>query len=269
MLQKILIFFLCLFVIFSTPILGSIAKGEPIPVVEKTFNTDTQFIYNIEYLTPEETIQNIEYIETNDIEIIKDLLLECQQLKLESLKTIQITEDTKEHPLFKTANENLKNAIEMHAVYFNKLLALEKAEKEYPIATKVWVYLKEELGYSDIVSCAIIGNMMVEVGGGTLELDWQLGTDFYGLCQWSKKWYPEAQGMTVPEQLNFLKETIEYEFNWAGAKYKKGFKYKDFITMTDLREATLAFAMSYERCSKLSYEKRCNSAKIAYDYFIN
>ena len=268
MLPKIIAAIMCLITILTQ---GEISENinlineEPIEQEIK----DISF-YSIDYVVPTEVSEELIYIDSNNIEEIKELLSQCEQLRLKSLKILQNI-DIEEHPDFKIANENLNTAIELINRYANKieeLINLEKAKEEYPIATEVWNYLKNELEYNDIISSAIMGNIMVEVGGGTLELDWQLGTDFYGLCQWSKKWYPEAQGMSVPEQLDFLKDTIEYEFNWAGKKYKKDFDYEQFVQMTDLREATLAFAMCYERCSQFSYEKRCNSAKIAYDYFV-
>ena len=43
--------------------------------------------------------------------------------------------------------------------------------KEYPAATVIWITLKEE-GFSDEVIAGIIGNLMAEVGGQTLNLNY-------------------------------------------------------------------------------------------------
>lgn len=45
-----------------------------------------------------------------------------------------------------------------------------EAYKEYPEATEVWIYLRYGLGYNEYVCAGILGNMMAEVGGGTLDL---------------------------------------------------------------------------------------------------
>ena len=55
------------------------------------------------------------------------------------------------------------------------------------IASQVWTHLKN-YGYSDSVAAGIIGNMMRECGGDTLDLDWDIvghynGDEYYGLCR--------------------------------------------------------------------------------------
>lgn len=42
--------------------------------------------------------------------------------------------------------------------------------EKYPEATEVWMYLRYGLGYNEYVCAGILGNMMAEVGGGTLDL---------------------------------------------------------------------------------------------------
>jgi hypothetical protein len=120
------------------------------------------------------------------------------------------------------------------------------------------------------VACAIIGNMMIETSGGSLDLNpdiYSPSGNYYGLCQWSKKYYPEAHGLSFEQQLDFLLNSIEWEINTFGKCYKESFKYEDFLNMTDPAEAALAFAKSYERCSSVSYEMRQEAALKAYNYF--
>lgn len=136
---------------------------------------------------------------------------------------------------------------------------------EYEDAQYIWDYLKE-LGYSDYVSAGIIGNIMVEVGGNTLDLQPTIETDeYYGICQWKKKYFPKVVGASLEEQCNFLRDNIEYEIKTFHPKYS----YEEFLSITDAREAALVFAQGYERCSKDSYESREDCAEIAYDYFVN
>ena len=148
-------------------------------------------------------------------------------------------------------------------------LKIKQFEEEHYYAAKVWEYLRQE-GFSQEVTCAIIGNMMIETSGGSLDLKptiYSPSGNYYGLCQWSKKYYPEAHGLSFEQQLEFLLDNIEWEINTFGKCYKEGFKYEDFLTMTDPAEAALAFAKSYERCGPASYEMRQEAAEVAYEYF--
>ena len=150
--------------------------------------------------------------------------------------------------------------------YSNKI---QQWEEEYYYAAKVWEYLRQK-GFSQEVTCAIIGNMMIETSGGSLALNptiYSPSGNYYGLCQWSKKYYPEAHGLSFEQQLEFLLNNIEWEINTFGKCYKEGFKYEDFLTITDPAEAALAFAKSYERCGPASYEMRQEAAEKAYEYF--
>jgi len=146
---------------------------------------------------------------------------------------------------------------------------IQQWEEEHYYATKVWEYLRQK-GFSQEVTCAIIGNMMIETSGGSLDLKptvYSPSGNYYGLCQWSKKYYPEAHGLSFEQQLEFLLNNIEWEINTFGKCYKEDFKYKDFLLMDDPVEAALAFAKSYERCGPASYEMRQEAAEKAYEYF--
>lgn len=175
-----------------------------------------------------------------------------------------------DHPIIKLAYEEwvcANKALKLYEKQYEEVLYGAKYD-EYPTATEVWVFLKK-LGYNDFVCAGILGNMMAEVGGGTLDLQWYLGEDYYGLCQWNKYWYPEVYQADVSTQLKYLRDNIEDEFNYAGRKYKENFYYEDFLEIKDEREAALSFAMCYERCNSKYYEIRANYAEVAYDYFVN
>ena len=142
---------------------------------------------------------------------------------------------------------------------------------EYPVATQVWLYMKD-LGWNDAVCAGIMGNMMAETGRQTLSLNPSLyasGGLYYGICQWSKKYYPVIMDASLDEQLEFLKDTVESIFNTFGKNYAKGFKYEDFISMQNCEEAALAFAKCYERCNSKYYSIRLASAVKAYEYYKN
>lgn len=175
------------------------------------------------------------------------------------------------------AEREMEEAVREKAILqeeLDKILAEEakwaRRMNEYPAATTVWLYLKE-LGYNDYVCAGILGNMMSEVGGNTLKLKVDLidhSGYYYGICQWSKGGYPRVWYTDLNTQLNFLRDTIEYELNTYGYMYQKGMKYSQFLNLTDSRQAALAFAKAYERCSSKSYAARQNNAEKAYNYFV-
>lgn len=157
---------------------------------------------------------------------------------------------------------------------YNKCLTIkEQMEKqwkekeiEYPTATYIWIYLKN-IGYNDYVAAGILGNIMTEVGGNTLNIQETASNNYYyGMCQWSKT-YSEVWGSSLEYQCDYLLRTIEYELNTFGYAYKNGFNYEKFISITNEKEAAKVFAVCYERCDSKSHKLRQANAKIAYDYF--
>ena len=125
----------------------------------------------------------------------------------------------------------------------------------------------KDLGWSDAVCAGIMGNMMTECGGHTLDLQWWLRDYsgwFYGICQWHKGYYPEVQEQSLEYQLQFLADTMEQEFGMFGSN-----ALNRFLSMTDPASAALDFAKKYERCAatEWNYVSRQNNAWTAYRYF--
>jgi hypothetical protein len=145
---------------------------------------------------------------------------------------------------------------------------LERAEA-YPTATQIWKYMKAQ-GWNDYVCAGIMGNMMVEAGGQTLNIRYNaLAPDgYYGICQWNKG-YVEVWNTDLTTQCDFLADTIKYEFDTYGFKYQKNFNFASFLNITDAEDAALAFAKVYERCSSFSYGIRQKNAIKAYNYFVD
>ena len=139
-------------------------------------------------------------------------------------------------------------------------------------AQQVWTYLKS-YGYSDSVAAGIIGNMMRECGGDTLNLDWNIvghynGDEFYGLCQWCLRYTPTGfKGSNVKEQCEYLQKTIKSEFANYGGNYN-GITYNEFLK-SNTRTAAIAFERVYERCGDYSFEdsRRADNAEKAYNRF--
>ncbi len=140
------------------------------------------------------------------------------------------------------------------------------------VASQVWTRLKS-YGYSDSVAAGIIGNMMRECGGDTLDLDWNIvghynGDEFYGLCQWCLRYTPPGfKGSTVIAQCDYLKQTIQSAFANYGGNYG-GITYIEFL-QSDTRTAAIAFERVYERCGDYANEdnRRANNAERAYNHF--
>lgn len=116
------------------------------------------------------------YIETNNRAELKELMTECEQKKIDAHSMAEAARAcgyAEDHPVIILAKDEWKNADELYKIYKEEYNGLIKAEawEEYPVATECWFYLKD-LGYNDYVCAGIIGNMMAEVGGGTLNLQW-------------------------------------------------------------------------------------------------
>ena len=166
------------------------------------------------------------------------------------------------------ANDGLKEATLKIAEIKKKIeIQEEERRKTYPIAVEIYNFLKQQ-GYNEYVIAGILGNMMSEAGGQTLSIQVDAySPGYYGICQWSLKYNPQLSNSDLNTQLNFLVNSMEYEFNTFGKLYKKGFDYEAFTLMTDAEEAALAFAKCYERCASGSYKVRQKNATKAFKFF--
>lgn len=169
---------------------------------------------------------------------------------------------------------NSKLAIDLYQARYDELYASSEETKwatksaEYPAATQVWRYMKS-LDWNDYVCAGIMGNLMAEVGGQTLDIQYRLkGNGYYGMCQWNKA-YSNIWGADLETQCDYLRDTIKYEIDTFGYAYKKGFNLDSFLALSNERDAALAFAKCYERCGSGTYTIRQNNAEKAYDYFVN
>ena len=222
---------------------------------------------------------NLDYVNTNDKNELKQLVTNCQKRKDDAVNMAAAAralgyEET--HPVIILAKDEWKNANDYLTLYqtkYNEILKAEeeawnKKKAEYPEATTVWLYLKG-LGYNDYVIAGIMGNLMAEVGGQTLKLKpYSQSNSYYGICQWNKA-YKGVWGGNLNKQCEFLKQTIAYEFNTYGSAYKKGFNYDSFLSLTNEKEVALAFAKCYERCDSDTYSIRQKNATKAFNYYVD
>lgn len=228
--------------------------------------------------------KTLEYYETNSKEELNDLILECDSYVNslnETISTvIELTENdvldiqneiNRVHVIKNQFNEKLQSIIAEEQRIEAERIEAEKwtaRRAEYPIATKVWLFMKNELGWNDYICAGVMGNLMAETGGQTLNLKPGLyAGSYYGICQWSSTYYPQVIGTGLDTQLQFLKNTVKKEFDTYGKLYQSGMKYEDFIRMTGCRSTALAFAKVYERCNSKHYAIRQTNAEKAYAYF--
>lgn len=150
---------------------------------------------------------------------------------------------------------------------------LDKVDKEldgleYKDATLIWEYMKN-LSWNDYVCAGILGNMMAEVGGGTLDLQTTIyGNGFYGLCQWNQVFTDRVWGADLKGQMDFLRDDIKYQIDMFGFCYSDEFNFEKFLELENEQEAALAFMKCYERGLPQSNYVRQQYATIAYEYFV-
>lgn len=219
------------------------------------------------------TITSEERVTTDDINEIKNLIKDCKEKKkaADDLREAGYALGyAEEHPIIQAAQLEWTNADEDLQYYKGVLeeLQWEEKEKEYPAAAYIWSYLKEQ-GYNNYVCAGILGNIMAEVGGQTLKINYSSsGSGYYGMCQWSVVYFPGVVGKDLQGQCKFLTNNLKRALNSWGYLYQIGFKYVDFCKLENEQEAALVFARCYERCASGSYSQRQKNATKAYDYFV-
>ena len=242
----------------------TLENNETAPITETVFESEQ--ITDISLKTSPVLFTEIQYICYYDIKLTEELAFKIQVV-IERLEKLNMDEYTYEAA---TAIEvELNRLIELEQKVSSDLKHFMKWEKEYYYATKVWEYFMQR-GFSSEITCAIIGNMMIETAGGTLKLNptiYSPSGNYYGLCQWSQSYYPETKDISFEAQLEYLLGSMPWEFNTFGKLYKKGFNYVEFLKMTDTSKAAKAFAVAYERCGEGSYKLRQEAALRAYAYF--
>lgn len=246
-------------------------------ILPQTANAET----TTEVYIPSELVI-IEYVETESKEELLILIATYQkEIEVYNEKLIVLNNFYEYNsPVLQEINNNIIIASAYLSYYKNKYEAIieaeqeaiwEAKEEEYPVASKIWKSLKEA-GYNDYVCAGIMGNIMAEVGGQTLNLKWDLVDKsgvYYGICQWNKNYYPSVWDRNLDYQILYLKESIEYQLDTYGRNYRRNFNYQSFCKLDDAEQAALAFAKCYERCASSTYKIRQENAVIAYNYFVN
>lgn len=201
---------------------------------------------------------------------------ELAETVYQGLRTLGYADD---HPAVVMAQTDIENA-ELEVTYYQEqYLVWEEIHKwelraaEYPVATKVWLYMKNELGFSDIVCAGIMGNMMAECGGcWTSDLDWDVhSSSGFGMIQWlggRKQELFSIYGNTpsIENQLDFMKDEL-YGTNGV-TKQVSDWQLDKIMNAETPEECAYAFACYFERCGESHRAPRRGYARRAYEYFV-
>lgn len=191
--------------------------------------TRAQGCYIEETTTNEVTISEV-YIPSENIDdSLKDYTREESILALKkknksfTFLEISLDLDLRE---FKVLAQKISEEAEKQAKEKERL---DRMYAQYPVATQCWMTMKS-YGWSDVVCAGIIGNMMAEVGGHTLNLQWNsYSGSYYGLCQWALIYYTGPSNATISQQMNYLYGDIRQQFNNYGSNYYRGFNFNAFL----------------------------------------
>ena len=223
-----------------------------------------------------ERVEPTTYDEANNLLDEATKRQETAQMVLDGLTELGYEPD---HPAIVMAYAELENRTADVAYYQEKQAEWEEIHKwevrasEYPVATQVWLYMKEEFGWSDTVCSGIMGNMMAECGGcWTSDLDWDVSSSSgYGMIQWlggrkQQLFNIYGSSPSIEDQLNFMKDEL-YGTNGV-TKQVTDSQLNKIMNADSPEDCAYAFACYFERCGEGHRWVRRDYARRAYDYFV-
>lgn len=223
-----------------------------------------------------ERVEPTTYDEANSLLDEATKRQETAQIVIDGLTELGYESD---HPAIVMAYAELENRTADVVYYQEKQVEWEEIHKwevraeEYPVATQAWLYMKNELGFSDIVCAGIIGNMMAECGGcWTSDLDWDVSSSSgYGMIQWlggrkQQLFSIYGSNPSVENQLDFVKDEL-YGTNGV-TKQVTDSQLDKIINAETPEDCAYAFACYYERCGEGHRWVRRDYARRAYEYFV-
>lgn len=206
-----------------------------------------------------------------DVEQLEEQKAQLEQEAEESKKRIEELEKEKSELLAKRKQQQATLIKLSSNTTISKASTLP--EGEYPEARLIWSTIKY-WGYSDNVVAGIIGNMMAEVGGGTLAglSNWHTDGCGYGLIQWTsgrQRLLKQLYGArpNIEQQLQFIKNELTGQ-NGVNRQVTEA-QYNELLNASSPEAAAMTFARYYERCGSSYRAKRQSFARIAYNYFVN
>lgn len=265
---------------------NTVSANEPVATISEAYipSETSEPVLEAE---PEEEVITLEVVE---VERVEPTTLEEANTALENAifrrdTTASVYEGllllgyVEEHPAVVMAKTDFQNA-EADVEYYTEQQLIRQEEEnwrvraeEYPVATQVWLYMKNELGFSDIVCAGIMGNMMAECGGcWTSDLDWDVSSSSgYGMIQWlggrkNQLFSIYGSNPSIENQLNFMKDEL-YGTNGV-TKQVTDSQLDKIINAETPEDCAYAFACYYERCGEGHRWVRRDYARRAYEYFV-
>ena len=241
----------------------------------------------IEETIPEPEVIVLENVEVKRVEpttleevniVLEESLLrkEAANVVYENLLLLGYAQD---HPAVVMIQADIENEeeyilhVEEQKVAFQEVYNWKIRSSEYPIATEVWLYMKNEFGWNDIVCAGIIGNMMAECGGcWTQDLDWSLDEPGgLGMIQWIGERRREiinkyGEMPTVEEQLLFMRDEL-YGTNGVTHQVTES-QLNKIMNAETPEDCAFAFATYFERSAEENRWLRRGYATRAYEYFV-
>ncbi len=215
--------------------------------------------------------------EVLDSENIKELEVELEycesQYSLALAAVESITALNYDNELLAILQEDCDNYNSYINYYKERIKKLKYTTKyteqhaEYPAATFIWYYMKDQ-GWSDYVCAGIMGNIMQEVGGRTLNINYLHSNAYYGICCWKKVYHPGVVDKDLEGQCEYLVATVANAMNKGGYLYQDGYTFEDFLEAESVEEAAAAFMIVYERPGHTDPTKRVQNGERAFNYFV-
>lgn len=194
----------------------------------------------------------------------------CYTSKIESYEDFSIVQTKPTLLTNPTIHEETTSLTEASSTYLSTSCTNKyENQGDYVVAQTIWNYLTNDMGLNKYCAAGIMGNIMTECGGQTLNIQPYItnSSGHYGICQWNLRYFPEVRGKSLHGQLEFLNSTIRWIMNDFGDRYYDGFNYNKFIEITDERVAAQAFAYAYEGSPKPCSQRRLDHATTALNYF--
>ena len=230
---------------------------------------------------------NIAIVASSDIKVLQTEIIKWQthhQHMIDYIEELQILEGMETTAAALAASKEAAKSLniiqnyqeQIHILYQDLINSANDSvwdifDMEYPAATMIWNYMKD-LGWSDYVCAGVMGNIMQETGGRTLDINYMHSNDYYGMCCWKKEYHPDVVGLGLKGQCDYLVQTIIKCMNNNALSenplYQANYDYQAFLNASTIEEATTAFMVIYERPGHELSQKRIENAYKAYNYFV-
>lgn len=189
--------------------------------------------------------------------VLKEQIQEYENQIAENEKTID--------ELKEKVEEVSKKKSALSATNLSKKVSTANSDTDYSMTTYIWQQLQAQ-GLNDYVCAGILGNIMAEVGGQTLDIsrwfNYAGNSNYYGICQWA--------GSRKTRLLNNFGTSLEAQVEFLCVElFERIPRDNLFYDMQNEKEAALYFAKYYEGCSSKHYSVRQVNATTALNYFTN